>query len=57
MSPEGFKIAYNLDGGNSATLVFKRKNEEGQLVYQKLNMPERERGLADMICFVSLVQE
>ncbi len=57
LTPEGFKIAYNLDGGNSATLVFKRKNEEGELVYQKVNMPERERGLADMICFVSLVQE
>ena len=54
---DGFKVAYNLDGGNSATLVFKRKNEEGELVYQKVNMPERERGLADMICFVSLVQE
>ena len=56
LSPDGFKVAYNLDGGNSATLVFKRKNEEGELVYQKLNMPERERGLADMICFVTLVQ-
>ena len=54
-SPDGFKVAYNLDGGNSATLVFKRRDENGDLVYQKLNMPERERGLADMICFVSLV--
>ena len=57
MSPDGFKIAYNLDGGNSATLVFKQKDENGVLDYRKLNMPERERKLADMICFVSLVQE
>ncbi len=54
VSPEGFRMAYNLDGGNSATLVFKRKNEQGELVYSKLNMPERERDLADLICFVSL---
>ena len=54
-SPDGFKVAYNLDGGNSATLIFKRRDENGNLVYQKLNMAERERGLADMICFVSLV--
>jgi len=25
-------------------------------MYEKLNMPERERTLADMICFVSLCQ-
>lgn len=54
-SPEGFKVAYNFDGGNSATLVFKRRDENGTLAYRKLNMPERERDLADMICFVSLV--
>ena len=56
MNPGGFRLAYNLDGGNSATLVFKRRNEAGELVYQKLNMPERERDLADMVCFVSLVK-
>ena len=54
-SPDGFKVAYNLDGGNSATLVFKRRDGDGNLTYQKLNMPERERDLADMVCFVSLV--
>ena len=54
-SPEGFRVAYNLDGGNSATLVFKRRDEDGNLSYQKLNMPERERDLADMVCFVTLV--
>lgn len=36
-------------------LVFKRRDENGNLTYQKLNVPERERDLADMICFVSLV--
>lgn len=56
VQPEGFRMAFNLDGGNSASLVFKRPDENGNLTYQKLNMPERERDLADMICFVSLVQ-
>ena len=56
IQPEGFKMCYNLDGGNSASIFFKRPNTQGNLVYQKLNMPERERDLADMICFVSLVK-
>jgi hypothetical protein len=56
IQPEGFRMAYNLDGGNSASLFFKRPNMQNELVYQKLNMPERERDLADMICFVSLVK-
>lgn len=56
VQPEGFRMAYNLDGGNSASLFFKRPDANGKLTYQKLNMPERERDLADMICFVSLVK-
>lgn len=56
VQPEGFRMAYNLDGGNSASLFFKRDDGSGKLTYQKLNMPERERDLADMICFVSLVK-
>lgn len=56
VQPDGFRMAYNLDGGNSASLFFKRPDEGGKLTYQKLNMPERERDLADMICFVSLVK-
>lgn len=56
IQPEGFRMAYNLDGGNSASIFFKRPDTQGTLVYQKLNMPERERDLADMICFVSLVK-
>ena len=56
ISPDGLKLAYNLDGGNSASLVFKVRDENGKLVYRKLNMPERDRDLSDMICFVSLVK-
>ena len=53
-SPEGARLAYNLDGGNSSSLVFKVRDNSDNLVYTKLNMPERDRKLADMICFVSL---
>ena len=53
-SPEGARLAYNLDGGNSSSLVFKVRDTSDRLVYTKLNMPERDRKLADMICFVSL---
>ena len=53
-SPEGARLAYNLDGGNSSSLVFKVRDDSDNLVYTKLNMPERDRKLADMICFVSL---
>lgn len=54
--PDGFRMAYNLDGGNSSSIFFKQPDAKGNLVYQKLNMPERERDLADMICFVTLVR-
>ncbi len=57
LNPEkGFRMAYNLDGGNSATILFKRHDQNGVLTYQKVNMPERVRELSDLICFVSLVQ-
>lgn len=56
ISPDGLRMAYNLDGGNSSSLVFKTRDEDGSLVYSKLNMPERDRSLSDMICFVSLVK-
>ena len=55
-SPEGLRLAYNLDGGNSSSLVFKVKDETGKLTYQKMNMPELDRTLSDMVCFVSLVK-
>lgn len=54
IAPDSFRVVYGLDGGNSASLTFKVKDGEGNLNYQKLNMPERERTLSDMICFVSL---
>lgn len=56
-APEGFRYVYNLDGGNSATLIFKQRDEENNLVYRKLNIPERQRKLSDMICFVTLEDE
>lgn len=55
-SPDGLRMAYNLDGGNSASMVFKRRVVGDTLDYVKLNMPERDRSLSDMICFVSLVR-
>lgn len=56
VQPEGFGMACSLDGGNSVSLFFKRDDGSDNLTYQKLNMPEMERDLADMICFVSLVK-
>ena len=57
MSEDGFRVAYNLDGGNSATMYFQRRNLRKQLEYVKINQVERERELSDMICFVTLVKE
>ena len=55
-NPEGgARVAYNLDGGNSASLVFKTQIPGNKYAYTKLNMPKLNRPLADMICFVSLV--
>lgn len=54
-SEEGFRIAYNLDGGNSATLVYKRW-VRNKLEYRKLNMVGVGRRLSDMICFCTLVK-
>ena len=50
----GARIVYNLDGGNSSSLVFKTRDNGGRLSYAKLNMPKLSRPLADMICFVTL---
>lgn len=49
----GFKLAYNLDGGNSAAIIYK-KWTKGKLEYKKLNMVNRGRLLSDMICFFTL---
>lgn len=56
-SETGCRVAFNLDGGNSATMAFKRKNpESGKLLYAKINSPEIERFLSDMIYFATLVE-
>lgn len=56
LSESGCVLAYNLDGGNSSTLVFKEMNKKtGNLNYVKVNCPEIERFLGDMIYFATLV--
>jgi len=56
LSENGCTLAYDLDGGNSATLVFKDKNaKSGKLSYVKYNCPEIERFLGDIIYFATLV--
>ncbi len=55
LSENGCILAYNLDGGNSATLVFKLKDEKENLVYSKYN-PGQERTLSDIIYFATLVK-
>lgn len=54
-SLEGCKMAFNLDGGNSTTMVFKHESDKGKgLVYTKVNSPEIERFLSDIIYFATL---
>ena len=51
----GCRLAFNLDGGNSSTLVFKQPSDKGDgLVYKKVNSPEIERFLSDIIYFSTL---
>lgn len=51
----GCLLAYNLDGGNSSTLVFKDKHPEtGKLTYVKVNCPDIERELGDILYFATL---
>lgn len=56
-SESGCSLAFNLDGGNSSTLVFKGLNESGFLVYKKINCPQIERDLSDIIYFATLEGE
>ena len=57
LNENGCLLAFNLDGGNSATLNFKAKNAKtGQLGYVKVNCPEIERFLSDIIYFATLVR-
>lgn len=53
VSESGFRMAFNLDGGNSAALIYPQWTD-GKLQYAKLNMPDRGRPLSDMICFFTL---
>lgn len=51
----GCRLAFNLDGGNSSTMMFKQPSEKGDgLVYTKVNSPEIERFLSDIIYFATL---
>ena len=58
LNPEGgCRLAFNLDGGNSTTMNFKRLDEKsGKLKYVKVNCPEIERFLSDIIYFATLVK-
>ena len=56
LNENGCVLAFNLDGGNSATLIFKAQNKKGGLDYVKVNCPEIERQLSDIIYFATLVK-
>ena len=56
LNENGCALAFNLDGGNSATLVFKALDAKGSLSYVKVNCPEIERQLSDIIYFATLVK-
>ena len=58
LKPEGgCRIAFNLDGGNSTTMVFKRLDQKaGKMRYVKVNCPDIERFLSDIIYFATLVK-
>ena len=52
----GCIVAYNLDGGNSSTMNFKRRDAGGQLSYTKINPGTQERPLSDIVYFATLVK-
>lgn len=53
----GCMLAFNLDGGNSTTMNFKQLDEKtGKLKYVKVNCPDIERFLSDIIYFATLVK-
>lgn len=57
LSENGCQLAFNLDGGNSTTMVFKRMDEKsGKMAYVKVNCPEIKRTLSDIIYFATLVK-
>ena len=53
----GCQLAFNLDGGNSTAMIFKRLDQKsGKMKYVKVNCPEIERFLSDIIYFATLVR-
>ncbi len=58
LKPEGgCRLAFNLDGGNSTTMNFKRlEAKTNKWKYVKVNCPEIERFLSDIIYFATLVK-
>jgi exopolysaccharide biosynthesis protein len=57
LSQSGCKLAFNLDGGNSTTMNFKQVSPDTKnLTYVKVNSPEIERFLSDIIYFATLVK-
>lgn len=55
--PEGgCALAFNLDGGNSSSLIFKGLNDKGDFAYIKYNCPEIERSISDILYFATLDQ-
>lgn len=56
-SDTGCRLAFNLDGGSSTTLIFKRPGGQyGNLLYTKINAVTQERLLGDIIYFATLVK-
>ena len=53
-SENGCSLAFNLDGGNSSTMIFKGTNKDGKFAYVKYNCPEIERFLSDILYFATL---
>ncbi len=53
-SEKGCLVAYNLDGGNSATIIFKGINQDNKFGYIKYNFPEVNRYLSDIVYFATL---
>ena len=56
LSENGCMLAYNMDGGSSAALVFKRRDPaDGKLKYAKIN-EDQSRHIADILYFATLVK-
>jgi len=57
LSEDGFKLAFNLDGGNSAAMIFRKRNKNNNLEYVKINsMDVSPRKVSDIIYFATLVK-